>query len=141
MTNAEILKHWHKSVWQDGNIAAVADLMAEDPTVQILMPDDRLNPVDVETFAEVFLAQMTAPHGEFLLTIEDGDWVSSLVRTTATANTTGQEFSVSATLFARFSNGKIAEIYSHFDQFKLFEALGALPEDTMSMCLMGETLR
>lgn len=140
MTNKDILKQWHTSVWEDGDMSAVSELMIEDHTAKVLLPDARLTPVDVETFAELILTLVTDLRGDFLVMLDDGEWVSALLQVTATATQSGQEFTFASSLFAKIIDGKITEVYSQFDQFHVFEALGALPEDTMSMCLMGETL-
>ncbi len=140
MTNLDVLKLWHTSVWQNGDVGAIADIMRDDPNVPVLFPDLRLSPEDTETFAEVFLSRVSNLRGDFVMSIENGEWVAALVEIHGTVVETGKEMNVTSTMFARVVDGKITEIYSHFDQFKMFEAMGALPDDAFAMCLMGETL-
>ncbi len=140
MTNLDVLKLWHTSVWQNGDVGAIADIMRDDPNVPVLFPDLRLSPEDTETFAEVFLSRVSNLRGDFVMSIENGEWVAALVEIHGTVVETGKEMNVTSTMFARVVDGKITEIYSHFDQFKMFEAMGSLPDDAFAMCLMGETL-
>lgn len=41
----------------------------------------------------------------------------------------------------RFEGDLFAEAYNHFDMIAMFEHLGALPPETMALCLSGERLR
>jgi hypothetical protein len=40
----------------------------------------------------------------------------------------------------RFEGDRFAEAYNHFDMLTMFENLGALPPETLALCLSGERL-
>ena len=76
-----------------------------------------------------------------LRAVETGDWLWMLVQVTGISAQDGRDLSFTGQVAMRFEGDKIAEAYNHFDFISFFEQIGALPEETIALCLSGEQLQ
>ena len=140
MPNAEILHSFLHSVWIKADVDVVDQIFAPGLRAEGFLPNMKLTPEDFKTMVMALLNLITLPEISFIKTVSDENWVCVLVRLRAESQINPAIINATGQVMARFEDGKIVEIYNHFDFMGLFEQLGLIPKDAIMLCLSGEPL-
>ncbi len=140
MTNSELLQDFLQAVWINGDLGAVDQLFAPDAGADGLLPDMTLTPEDFKTMVMALLNLVQEPEISLVKMLEDEDWVAMMMRVRAQSQIGPDQISATGQIMARFKDGKIVEVYNHFDFLGLFQQLGLIPHEAVTLCLSGEPL-
>ncbi|MEX0304681.1 MAG: nuclear transport factor 2 family protein [Leisingera sp.] len=136
-----LLHYWFEEVWCKGNMDAVAEVMTPDTLISGAVSALAEPECD---YAEVVAAirNLVGPiKVTFTHTMEIGDWVSVRLLADTSNPKDSTPFQITGQIMARVENGKIAEMHSNMDYFRMFEMLGQLPPDALAVCMTGERLK
>ena len=141
MHKLEVLQEWYNRVWLNGDYGAIGEFFTAESRPEGIMQGLALMPEDFAELIPAIMARVMEPSFEVLRFIEAGDWIWVLMVLRAKGRADGHPIEVTGQLSVRFEGDLIAEAYNHYDFIAFFEQLGALPENTMALCLSGEALR
>lgn len=137
MTKRELLEAFYQRVWIGGDTALATEMFATQGKAEGMVTGMAMGGVDFGTIVEAFMALLEEPTYRIDRTVEEGDWLSALVTVEAHAASDGRPVSFNGQIMLRYTDGKVAEAYNHFDYVTLFEQLGLLPQDALVMFLSG----
>ena len=140
MSNLDILKDWYDRVWIGGDLAAIADFFPPGTGAAGIMPGLSLGAHDFAELIPMMTRLVTDLQYEVARHVEADDWLWALVRVQGRAARSRAPIDISTQVAVRFENGRFVEAYNNADMLAFFEQIGALPENTMALCLMGERL-
>ena len=140
LSKTEILHNWFDQVWCQGNLAVIENFLAPDIAASGVVPPMKLTREEFASFMTIVRSQLERISVEVTHTIEQGDWLAARVAIQGIATRTGERIATTGQLMVRFENGKMAEAYNEFDYISILEQLGQLPEDTIAVCLTGQSL-
>lgn len=133
--NKAIARRIYEEFWNEGNVATLVEVYAEDGVNHGLPPG---MPPGIEG-TKAYLGMFRSAFPDTQMTIEDqiaeGDTV--VTRWTATGTHTGELMGIPATGkqvtvtgidVNRFAGGQIVEAWGQFDQMGLMQQLGVIPE-------------
>lgn len=141
MPLTRLLHYWFEEVWCKGNMDAVAEVMT---------------PATVISGAVSALAEPECDYGEvvsalrnllgplrvtFTHAMETAEWVSVRLLVSTSDPRDGAPFQISGQILAQVQDGKITELHSNMDYFRMFEKLGQLPPEALAICMTGERLK
>lgn len=136
----DLIQSFYDRVWIEGAPEAAIDFFDTDATASGLVPDLAIGGPDFHAYIAALLGMIDIHRISLVQPVEQGEWISVLVRIEATALTTGKAIEGSAMLLARIRGGKIVEAYNCLDFMGLFERLGLLPENSAALCMAGQRL-
>ncbi|WP_260008059.1 nuclear transport factor 2 family protein [Leisingera sp. M527] len=141
MPLTRLLHYWFEEVWCKGNMDAVAEVMTPDTLIYgaiSALAEPECDYGEVVAALRNLLGPMTVT---FTHAMETADWVTVrlLVRTSNPSD--GMPFQITGQVMARVADGKIAELHSNMDYFRMFEKLGQLPPEALAVCMTGERLK
>ncbi|HEX6324807.1 MAG TPA: ester cyclase [Vicinamibacterales bacterium] len=131
-SNKALSRRWYEEVWNQGNAAVIAEILAEDAVVHGNGPDQR-GPAEFEAFFAGYRAMFSNIHFEIEDLVAEGDTVAT--RWTCTAAHTGDGMGVQATgqtvnltgmSFVKVEHGKVIEAWNNFDHLGLFQQMGVV---------------
>lgn len=140
MSKLDIFNSWFSRVWVGGELGTIAEYFTEDSSASGVMRGLDMRPEDFAELIPALMRMIDAPQMEVLRHIETEAWLWVLVRLRATSARTGAAVEFTAQISMRFEGERIAEAYNHVDLLGFLEQLGALPEETLALCLSGERL-
>lgn len=140
ISKLDLVQKWYQRVWIGGDLGAISDYFTADVQAAGVMPGLDLRPADFAELIPALMRLVVHPSFTVLRHLETDDWLWALIRFQAQTAAELAPVDVTSQLCVRFSDGRIAEAYNHVDMLSFFEQLGALPADTMALCLMGERL-
>lgn len=140
MTNSEILHDFLQRIWLEGDLDFIDTVFAPDAGAEGLLPDMKLTPEDYKTMVMALMNLVTNPEITVIKTLADEDWVAVMTRVRAESQINNALITATGQIIARFDNGKIVEVYNHFDFLGLFQQLGLIPHEAVTLCLSGEPL-
>ena len=141
MCKLDILKNWYDRVWIGGDLAAIADFFPPGTGAEGIMPGLSLGERDFADLIPAITRLVTDLRYEVVRHIEADDWLWALVRVQGRAARSRAPVDIATQVAVRIENGRFAEAYNNADMLAFFEQIGALPENSMALCLMGEQLR
>ena len=141
MNHEDFIMKFYETVWVSGDVAAIHDFFAPTATLDGLAHDMSLRPEDLVVFTQGLLMLIEEPRFEILRLMSEGDQVAALIRCSGRCTRTGKAAAITAQLMLRFAEGKIVEVYNHFDMLTLFITLGLMPPDTLERMLAAEGFR
>ncbi|MBY6138125.1 nuclear transport factor 2 family protein [Leisingera daeponensis] len=141
MPLTRLLHFWFEEVWCKGNLDAVAEVMTSKTLISgavsaLAEPECDYGEVVAALRNLLGPIKVTFSHA-----METRDWVSVRLLVDTSDPKDGNSFQMTGQLMARVEDGKIAEMHSNMDYFKMFEQLGQLPHEAMAICMTGERLR
>ncbi|WP_424941694.1 ester cyclase [Aliiroseovarius crassostreae] len=139
MSNLDILKSWYNKVWIEGDLDSIDEFFTPDAEAQGMM-DFTVGPEDFKALVAAMLEQIEEIEITFNRVVETDHWVWAQMSGKAKGKLTEADVEVAGQVMCRFANGKIVEAYNQMDFLTLFEKLGLLPENTLALCLAGETI-
>lgn len=145
-SKTEILKQWYVDVWENGNLDVIEDYFLEvahnsHGSNNHLVPNFGVDTKELREWLSILHSFVTDIKVEVLQTIEQGDWISAMLRINCRQRETSNQIEVIQQITLRFEGDKKAESYPSFDFIRFFEQLGQLPEDTHALLLSGTVLR
>lgn len=140
MSKLDILNAWFGRVWIGGDLAAIGDFFTANSSAAGVMRGLDMRPEDFAELIPALMRMIAEPQVEVLRHIETDDWLWVLIRVSATSVTTGAPVEFTAQISMRFEADRIAEAYNHVDLISFLEQMGALPAETLALCLSGERL-
>ncbi|WP_291728880.1 nuclear transport factor 2 family protein [Leisingera sp. F5] len=141
MPLTRLLHYWFDEVWCKGNMDAVAEVMTPGTLISgavsaLAEPECDYGEVVAALRNLLGPVSVTLTHA-----METADWVSARLLASTSDPRTGAPFQITGQIMARVEDGKIAELHSNMDYFRMFEKLGQLPPDALAVCMTGERLR
>ncbi|WP_170769690.1 ester cyclase [Ruegeria lacuscaerulensis] len=140
MSHAEILREWYSEVWENGNTDAIDRYFTPDTAAEGLIPEMQVGADDFRDLVMAFRHILGEISIDVRKTIENGDWVSSILHVQTSRADNGAPVEVTGQVVARFRGDKMVEAYNQFDFISLFEQLGQFPKDTLPVCMTGQRL-
>lgn len=141
MTKIEILNDWFQRVWIKGEVEAIPDFFTTGSRARGVMPGLEMGPEDFAELIPAMHRRVADFSVEVVHFIEQGDWLWTLQIIRGRAQDSDRMLEFTGQLAIRFEGEKMAEAFNHYDLIAAFEQLGQMPQDTLGLCLMGETLR
>lgn len=141
MPLARLLHYWFEEVWSKGNLSAVSEIMHRNTLISgsvsaLAEPESDYSEVVAALRNLVGPIKVTFTH-----VMETDEWVSVRL-VAATSNPRNSDpFEITGQVMARVEDGRIAELHSNMDYFRMFEMLDQLPPEALAICLTGERLR
>lgn len=133
-SNEEFANRWNEEVWDEGDVDAIEDLVAEE----FVMHDPGLPwPVrgtdGVRRVVGKILTAFPDPHVELEAVVAEGEMIAVRNRFTAThegtyldVEPTGREIDVPVTAFQRIEDGKLVEEWQLVDRLGMLQQLGVV---------------
>lgn len=140
MTKIEILNEWFQRVWIAGDIDAIPEFFTDAPKASGVMPGLQMGPEDFAALIPAMRARVYDFSVEVIHAIEKDDWLWTLQVIRGRTRTNEKPVEFTGQLAIRFEGDRMAEAFNHYDLISLFEQLGQMPQDTLGLCLMGESL-
>ncbi|MGC8202722.1 ester cyclase [Aliiroseovarius sp. PTFE2010] len=135
------LKAWFEKVWVKGEVDAVDEYFSPDGHAEGMLTGLEVGPDDFKELVPAVRAHLRDVTISLERSISSGEWFWALVKLDAKSAETLEPVSIGGQVMARVGpDGKIVEAFNHFDFIGFFEQIGALPQDTMALCLAGERL-
>ncbi|OBY27740.1 hypothetical protein A9D60_14400 [Leisingera sp. JC1] len=141
MPLTRVLHFWFEEVWCKGNLDAVPQVMTQNTLISgavSALAEPECDYREVVAALRNLLGPMKVT---FTHAMETRDWVSVRLLVDTSDPKDGNDFQITGQVMARVADGKIAELHSNMDYFKMFEQLGQLPPEAMAICMTGERLR
>ncbi len=140
MSHLELLKRWYDRVWVQADPDAIDEMFSPDTAESGLLAQISATPEDFKAVVPALLELVDDPVFTIEQSFEAGDWLSAVLRLRSVSATSGAPVEATGQVMMRVDNGKIVEVYNHFDFLSFFEQLGLLPEATLMVCLSGEKI-
>ena len=141
MTKLELLDSWYRDVWQNGDLDAIDGYFLPGAAAQGVVPGLAVTPEECREFVSVIQQMISDLKYRFLQTVEEGEWLSTLVEMKSIANHNDKPIHLISQVMVRVENGLFAEIYNASDFLGFFEQMGQLPEDALPLLLSGTFMR
>ncbi|MGO4854647.1 ester cyclase [Phaeovulum sp. W22_SRMD_FR3] len=136
----QFLQEWYETVWFGGNLDAIDQFFAPASHVEGLMTGLEVSPQEFRELIPAMLHLVADPAVRIERHFETEDWLWALISVSGVSRQSLKPLAFSGQVAMRFSEGKIAEAFNHFDLISFFEQIGALPEYSMALCFSGEQL-
>ncbi|WP_082020481.1 nuclear transport factor 2 family protein [Leisingera sp. ANG-M1] len=141
MPLTRLLHYWFEEVWCKGNLDAVSEVMTRETLISgavSALAEPECDYGEVVAALRNLLGPITV---SFTHAMETGDWVSVRLLARTSNPRDGAPFEITGQVMARVADGRIAELHSNMDYFRMFEQLGQLPPDALAVCMTGERLK
>lgn len=141
MPLTRLLHYWFEEVWCKGNLDAVAEVMTHDTLISgavSALAEPECDYGEVVAALRNLLGPITVT---FTHAMETRDWVSVRLLADTSNPRDGAPFQITGQVMARVKDGRIAELHSNMDYFRMFEMLGQLPPEALAVCMTGERLK
>ena len=136
--NKVLVERFVEEVWNEGNLSAADELMA--PDAQIHLPTGEVvNPDEAKEFAAMWRESFPDWHSTFEELVAEGDRVAERWTGRGThlgelqgLPPTGKRVEAPGSVFYRFVDGKIVELWGQLDKMSVMQQLGAIasPQQT-----------
>lgn len=141
MPLTRVLHYWFEEVWGKGNLNAVPEIMGRNTLISgavsaLAEPESDYGEVVAALRNLLGPIKVTFTH-----VMETDEWVSVRMLAATSNPRDGEPFEITGQVMARVQDGRITEMHSNMDYFRMFEKLGQLPPEAMAICLTGERLR
>ncbi|NSY38179.1 nuclear transport factor 2 family protein [Leisingera sp. ANG59] len=136
-----LLHFWFQEVWCNGNLDAVDEVMTAKTVISGAVSALAEPECDYSEVVAALRNLLGPIYVTFSHAMETRDWVSVRLQVDTSDPKDGHSFQITGQVMARVEDGKIAELHSNMDYFKMFEQLGQLPPEAMAICMTGERLR
>jgi hypothetical protein len=136
----ELMERWFQKVWIEQDLDAIDDFFVEETQANGIVPDMRLSPQEYRDFVTMVVALVEDIHITTEVVTETGEWFQALFKVTARSVVDSAPVMVLGQVCVRFSGDKFVEAYNSFDFMGFFEQLGQLPEQSIALCLTGQSL-
>lgn len=137
MDKTELLQHFIQKVWIEGDTAVAAEMFADSGSADGVIPSMTMTGTDFSDMAAAFLEMVQNPTCEILTTVEQGDWLSALVKVSALNAANMDPIEITGQIMLHYADGRVLAAHNHFDYIALFEQMGLLPQDALVMFLSG----
>lgn len=138
MDKRAFIERWFTRMWVEKDFSAIDEMLAPDVSAEGLGAHTKMSANDFRAFAEGFLKLVSVDSLTVERTVDEGDWITSLISVTGTGCGSGTPVSFGGQVTARIVDGKIVEAYNSIDFMKMFVELGQLPSDTIQKCFAGQ---
>jgi predicted SnoaL-like aldol condensation-catalyzing enzyme len=136
----DALENWYKRVWEEEDALAIEELFDEDPEIGEIGMQKPIRKEEFKEFHELICAQLREIDIKIDMSIEQGDWISAVCSCYAKNAGTGDVVTVTGTVMAKFTDGKLRGGYEHWDFMHMWDQLGLLPGETFGRCLHGQKI-
>lgn len=136
-----LMYSWFQEVWCKGNLDAISEIMNHDAVISgsvSALADPGCDYGEVVAAIRNLLGPIKVT---FSHAMETQDWVCVLLLAETSNSRNGEPFQFTGQVMARVEDGRIAEMHSNMDYFRMFEQLEQLPPEALAICLTGERLR
>ncbi|THD73524.1 nuclear transport factor 2 family protein [Thalassobius vesicularis] len=140
MSNTDIMREWFSRVWEQGDVSAIDELFVPDTQARGIVPDMEMGGEEFKFLVATMQEIITPPKVRIDKLVEQDDWIAGLMTMQAESLIERKPVQVSAMVFCRFRDGRIVEAYNNFDFVGFFEQIGMLPENTIALCLSGQSI-
>jgi len=133
----DVVETWFRRVWAEEDESAIDEMLVPETKARGLDAEPRDGPEGFKQFHRNFLNKLSNFDIQIMQFMEDGDWVSILITLNAKTRDTGQDVSITGSIFVKIVDGKLVEGYNHLDFIGLLEQLDYLPQNTLMDGLTG----
>lgn len=140
MAHIDLLKDFYKTVWIDGDIAAIDRFFTPRTAAHGMMGEGEVGPEDFKVLVPAFRAGIRDISVSFNRVVEQGDWLFAQVMARALTASGMEQIEASGMCMMRVEDGLVAEAYNSFDFLSFFEQTSQLPRDALALLLSGETI-
>ncbi|WP_296761702.1 nuclear transport factor 2 family protein [Sediminimonas sp.] len=137
---SDILRDWYARVWEDGDLAAIAEMFRPDTAANGLVPGMAIGVEEFQFLVTTIQELIEPPRITIEKTIEQNDWLAGFVTMRTRSIDRRHDLHVGGMVMVRIENDLIVEAYNSFDFISFFEQLELLPENTIAICLSGERI-
>ncbi|GAA6207530.1 hypothetical protein NBRC116601_08230 [Cognatishimia sp. WU-CL00825] len=137
----DLLTEWFEEVWNKQNLDAIDRFFEPDTEANGILPDMAMGSGDYRDFVPLMLELVEDIDIQIKLMTENGPWLQALYHVKARASHNGAPIDVMGQVCVRFEGSLMVETYNCFDFFGLFEQLGQLPEQSLALCLTGQSFQ
>ena len=136
----EFIDSWFRRVWSEQDTAAIDEIFVPDGKAEGLGEDSRVGPEGFKRFHAAVCEQFADISITVDKIIERDKWTSTLCTFRSKRKDTGEAVETTGSMWFRITDGKIAEVYNHWDYLGLFERMHLLPSNTLEKGLRGEKI-
>ena len=136
-TKSDILHDWYTRVWENGDLAAIAEMFRPDTAANGLVPGMAIGVEEFQFLVATIQELIEPPRITVEKTIEQGDWLAGFATMRTRSIDRRHDLHVGGMVMVRIEDDLIVEAYNSFDFVTFFEQLGLLPENTIAVCLSG----
>ncbi len=140
MSHIDLLKDFYRTVWIEGDIAAIDRFFTPRTAAHGMMGEGEVGPNDFKVLVPAFRAGIRDIAVRYNRVVEQGDWLFAHVTAEALTANGIDRIEASGMCMMRVENGLVAEAYNSFDLLTFFEQTGQLPRDALALLLSGETI-
>ncbi|MEX0283618.1 MAG: ester cyclase [Paracoccaceae bacterium] len=137
MDKLEVAKTWYRRVYAEEDLSAIDDMLEPRTDAKGLGGQPLLGPEDFKGFVQGMLALLSDIDISIDKSMEEGDWLASVITISARCRNTGKPITVPGQVMAKVEDGKITEAHNAVDFLSMFSQLGLLPEDAFATCFSG----
>lgn len=140
MDGLQILQSWYERVWVDADLDAVAEFFDVEALASGLLPDLAADMEDFQALVPAVLRLIRDVSFEIndSMQVDDRAWALTTISAKRASDLTPVK--ITGQIMIKIRDGKIIEAQNHFDFIGFLEQIGALPSNTLELCLAGETL-
>lgn len=139
-TNRDVMETWFDRVWAQEDTTAIDELFVPDGRALGLGANVMIGPDGFKPFHTALLILLSDVVITIDKSIESGEWLSAVCTVQATDRKSAAPVTFTGSLTVKIADGKILEVYNHWDFMSLFGQLGLLPTGTFERALSGESL-
>ena len=136
----EFIDSWFRRVWSEQDTAAIDEIFVPDGKAEGLGVDDRTGAEGFKQFHAAVCEQFADISITVDKIIERDKWTSTLCTFRSKRKDTGEQIETTGSMWFRLTDGKIAEVYNHWDYLGLFERMHPLPSNALEKGLRGEKI-
>ncbi len=134
------MKQYYHEVWEKGDLSVIESYFTPQDHGNYIVSGKQIVPSEIREWVSVVRSFVTNIKVTVVHSIEEGDWLSMMLRFDCRRRDTGAPVTVHQQIMFRFDGDLKAESYPFFDMLSFFEQLGQLPEDVHALLLSGTRL-
>lgn len=135
MSHTMLMRNWFERVWNQSDLAAVSEYLAEDGVIEGVSAEAVAGPENFCEFQKQFRANVHDMKIEVIDIIEEGDKVSGCFNVTGIHARTKKSVSFHGHFFGLIKDGKIIHAHNSVDYLTFLTQIGAINESVMSEAL------
>ncbi|MEO9653130.1 MAG: nuclear transport factor 2 family protein [Roseobacter sp.] len=139
-SKSDIVRSWYVDIWMNKQWDDISKFYHPAPNADCLLPSGSNDPFDLKELIIVLDSLICDKTISVLKSVEQGDWVSSMVEMRGFKTGTTNAVCLRWMTLLRIDGDYIVEAYPTINFIDLFQQLGQLPDSTTELLLSGTRL-